>query len=81
MLNENELREATLRGWVVCEVFDLSLNRLRVQVLPAPNNAIKNAEDLLKVVTHRATAGEPFAKRVLQLITESNMPQPKRKKK
>ena len=79
MLNELERAQAAQYGWIVCEVYDLKTARVVVQVLPTANNALKNAEDLLKVVTHRAQAGDVFARRVLQLVMDSLHPQRKKK--
>jgi hypothetical protein len=82
MLNEAERSQAEAYGWIVCRVFDSKTERVTVQVLPAANNAVKNAEDLMKVVIHRAQANDPFAQRVLKLVMDSmNPPEPGKRKK
>lgn len=81
MLNEQERSQAAACGWLVCEVFDLSTERLVIQVLPGPNNPVRNAEDLLKVVMARATAGDALAQRITQIVVSSFDPPKKRKKK
>jgi hypothetical protein len=79
MLNELERAQAEQYGWIVCEVYDLKTSRVTVQVLPAPNNELKSAEALLKVVSARAQSGDAFARRVLKLVMDSLQPQRKKK--
>lgn len=77
LLNEQDAKLADSAGWVVCWVYCLRLAKCVVQVLPTPNNPVKNAEDLMKVVFLRAQAGDRLAQRVVSLVLN---PPPARKK-
>jgi hypothetical protein len=79
LLNEHERRAADAMGWVVCWVYCTDKNRMLVQVLPTPNNVIKNAASLLQVVSLRAQAGDALATRVMHLVL--NPPPPRKKAK
>lgn len=81
MLNDIERAQAASYGWVVCEVWDLQTQRLRVQVLPTDKNDLKSADALMKVVMHRAQNNDAFAQRVLKLVMDSMKPPTKKRKK
>jgi len=85
MLNDEERAKAAAYGWIVCEIYDMQTARVRVGVLPTPDNKIKNATDLLKVVIHRAKNRDAFAHRVLKLVMDSIKnaaePQPQKRKR
>lgn len=81
MLTETEKLQADINGWIVCEVYDLDTSRWRVQVLPGPNSQIKNAADLLRVVSARASANDALAIRIVRLVMDSHAPTKKARKK
>ena len=70
MLNELEQAQAKSYGWIVAEVYDLQTKKLSVKVLPTPNNSVRNAEDLMRVVIERARCNDGFARKVLKLVMD-----------
>jgi hypothetical protein len=79
LLNEQEREAAARMGWEVCWVYCLRLAKCIVQVLPTPNNPLKSADGLMKVVTLRAQAGDQLAQRIMGLVL--NPPPPRKKAK
>lgn len=69
LLTPEEVSQAKLLGWELCEVYDLATERLRVQVWPA------NKTDY---VIHLAKRHNALAIKALRLIAHG--PQPRRKK-
>lgn len=78
LLNDDEATRAQQMGWIVCWVYCLRLSKCIVQVLPTPSNAVRSAEQLMKVVVLRAQAGDALAQKIMGLVLN---PPPRKKSK
>lgn len=73
MLTPLEAQQAAAMGWQLCEVFDLSLNRLRLMALPADFSRPASSERVQAHVMKLAKNNDPVAIKTLTAIAQYNM--------